>query len=90
MQPAPILNPVKNAGIHEELTQLLDAARANFTNRNVRKTADALCAAHATAQQHGLHREAAILHKAISILATGGRPKLLTHAQPLFSEKEAL
>jgi len=77
--------PAVPASPHADLTLLLDAARANFAQRNHRKTADALCAAHAGAEQRGLYREAAQLRKAIGIFATGGKPRLLTHIQPLFS-----
>ena len=82
----PLIVAPRKASVREDLELLLDAARANFAKRAQRQTADALCAAHAGAEQHGLHREAAQLRKAIMIFASGGRPHLLTHIQPLFTE----
>ena len=60
------------------IKKLLAEARESFARKDVRKTADALCAAQKLAHHAGLHREATELRKAIVILAGGGKPKLLT------------
>ncbi len=63
-----------------ELDALLLTARTTFAQRNIRKTADALCAAESLANHLGLHNKAAQLRKAKTILSTGGKPRLLTQA----------
>jgi hypothetical protein len=71
------------------LNQLLVEAKEHFRKRDVRKAVAALHTAQATAAQHKLHREAAHLQRALTILAGGGRPKLLTQAASRIGEKEA-
>ena len=66
-----------------ELDRLLAAARESFARKDVRKAADALCAAEALAHHAGLHPRARELRKAIVILAGGGKPKLLTRFGPI-------
>lgn len=62
----------------EAIKKLLAEARSSFARKDVRKAADALCAAQQLAHHAGMHREATELRKAIVILAGGGKPKLLT------------
>jgi hypothetical protein len=81
--PTPVLKHASNAEVREDLAKLLDAARVNMAENNVRKTADALCAAHAMAEQHRMFHEATQFRQAISILATGGKPRLLTQPRTL-------
>ena len=63
--------------VRTELRVLLAEARKVFKQRNLRKTVDALHQAQGAATQGGLHREAAQIQRALTILSTGGRPKLL-------------
>ena len=63
--------------VRGELRGLLAEARESFKNRNVREAVGALHRAQAMATQSGLHREAAQIQRALGILSTGGRPKLL-------------
>jgi len=72
--------------IARELDTLLQSAQASFTARQTRKTLDALHAAHALAAAHGLHRQAAQFKRALSILAQGSRPKLLTRPDACLGE----
>jgi len=65
----------------EEVTRLITAARECFAARQFHKTVDALHAAQAAATGGGLHREAAEIKRALSIVANGGRPKMLTRLQ---------
>lgn len=82
----PAIPPDLHLGKHtpdeSQLASLLDAARKCFARKDVRKAADALCAAQALAHHAGLHRQAAELRKAITILGSGGKPKLLTRIPP--------
>jgi hypothetical protein len=64
-----------------EVEALLQAARAAFAARQMRKALDALHAAHALAAAHGLHRRAAELKRGMTILGNGGTPKILTRAE---------
>jgi hypothetical protein len=64
--------------IERELDILLRSARTSYVARQTRKTLDTLHSAHALAAAHGLHRDAARFKRALSILAQGRCPKLLT------------
>ena len=64
------------------------AARAHFAARHIRQTLDTLHAAHTFATGHGFHREAAQLKRALSILNTGGRPKLLGRMEARLGDRE--
>ena len=63
--------------VREELRGLMGEAREKFRHRNVREAVGALHRAHGVATRAGLHREAAQIQRALGILASGGRPKLL-------------
>ena len=63
--------------VRGELRVLLGEAREKFRHRNMREAVGALHRAHGLATQGGLHREAAQIQRALGILASGGRPKLL-------------
>ncbi len=60
-----------------QLDALLQAARAAFASRQMRKALDTLHSAQALATAHGLHRRAAELKRGVAILGNGGRPKIL-------------
>jgi hypothetical protein len=74
----PPADPRHSAKIDAELRALLHLAKSAFATRQTRKTLDALHAAHTLASAHGRHRHAAQLKRALSILAHGSRPRLLT------------
>ena len=63
--------------VRGELRGLLGEAREKFRHRNVREAVGALHLAHGVATRGGLHREAAQIQRALGILASGGRPRLL-------------
>ena len=63
--------------VQKDLDNLVGAARACFGKRQMRESADALSTAAATAEQHGMYREAAQFRKALTFLASGGKPRLL-------------
>lgn len=63
--------------VREELRGLLAEAREKFRGGNVREAVGALHRGHGVATRGGLHREAAQIQRALTILSTGGRPKLL-------------
>jgi hypothetical protein len=61
----------------KEVERLLGEARGHFAHRNQRKAVEALHAAERVAVAAGLHGEAAELRRALAIIGSGGRPKLL-------------
>ena len=73
----PALKMGDSASGREEMLRLVLVACTAYAARDMRKAADALCAAEALAKRSGLFRDAAKLRKAIAILAQGGKPRLL-------------
>jgi hypothetical protein len=72
----------------QEVTRLLQEARDHFAHRNQRKTIDALHAAQQVATAHGLHAEASQLRRALTILGSGGSPKLLRRGELKGGQKD--
>jgi hypothetical protein len=64
----------------KELERMLGEARVRYAQRNPRGAAETLSAGEALAQQHQLYRQASVLRKALAILSSGGKPRLLTRA----------
>ena len=64
--------------VERTLEEMLAAARESYAKRQTVKTLETLRAAHGLAAGYGLHRQAAVLKRALGILASGSRPKLLT------------
>ena len=65
----------------QEMKRLVAVARELFAARQFHKTVDTLHAAQAAATGGGLHREAAEVKRALSIVGNGGRPKMLTRME---------
>ena len=65
-----------------EVRRLLQLARQSFAAHDQHAAATALFQAHAVAQHGGLHRQAAAVRQALTILSSGGKPKLLKQKPP--------
>ncbi len=78
-RPMSLFQPIGDC--RAEVKEGVERARGCFQQRNVRGAVDALHAAKQKATQSGLHREAAIIGRALGILSSGGRPKLLVGQQ---------
>lgn len=76
------------ADIERTLEEMLAAARASYAKRQTVQTLETLRAAHGLAAGHGLHRQAAVLKRALGILASGSRPKLLIHQNVRLTDGE--
>ena len=76
------LNLGRPAPAEAEVQRLLRAAQTAFAAHDHHAVNDALYQAHALARHGNFHRLAAELRQALTILATGGKPKLLKSNPP--------
>jgi hypothetical protein len=65
-----------------QVAQLVERARDFFAANDHQGVNESLYNAHAIARHSGLHRRAAELKQALTILASGDRPKLLRRTAP--------
>ena len=75
------------AEMERVLEGMLEAARESYAKKQTVKTLETLRAAHGLAAGHGLHRQASVLKRALGILASGSRPKLLTRKEERLADE---
>jgi len=78
----PELRLGNNGPVESQVAEFLRRAQVSFAANDHHAVTDALYQAHALAHHAGLHRQAASLRQAITILASGGKPRILKRIVP--------
>jgi hypothetical protein len=78
----PKLRLGQSAPAEAEVRRLLRVAQESYAAHDHHAVTAALFQAHALAHNSGLHRLAAELRQAMTILSSGGKPKLLKRIPP--------